>query len=201
MGRLGRSAALLVIITTWTVTPAWPDVVELKTGQKVEGTFKGADEAAVRVEVGGQVITFKPDQVRAIYYGAAPAERPVAPPLRDEAIRALRGVESITTGGTTYREYVTRANDAKIVVDRYLQDRNSSGPERAAISGAMGFYAVAGVVWGALITRRPVAPQDLRLLPGACRHATTQNELYRGMWVCASERIAEAEKLLGGGKK
>jgi len=44
-------------------------VVELTTGQKVEGTLKNADANSVRVEIGGQVVTFKGDQVRAIWYG------------------------------------------------------------------------------------------------------------------------------------
>ena len=48
------------------------EVIELKTGERVEGAFKGADATSVRIEIGNQVLTFKPEQVRAIYYGAAP---------------------------------------------------------------------------------------------------------------------------------
>ena len=35
----------------------------------MEGTFKGADDSAVRIEVGGRIMTFAPAEVRAIYYG------------------------------------------------------------------------------------------------------------------------------------
>jgi hypothetical protein len=57
---------------------SWADVVELKTGQRVEGSFKQATSEGVVIEVGGQAITFELERVRAIYFGTAPASAPVA---------------------------------------------------------------------------------------------------------------------------
>lgn len=34
------------------VPPVSGDVVELRNGQRVEGTFKGADDSAIRIEAG-----------------------------------------------------------------------------------------------------------------------------------------------------
>lgn len=69
-------------------TPAYADVIELKTGQRVEGTLKQATPASVSVEVGGQTITFTGDKVRAIYFGVAPAPvtKSAAPPAADRFV-------------------------------------------------------------------------------------------------------------------
>jgi hypothetical protein len=56
--------------------PAYADVLELKTGQRVEGTFKQGTAANISVEVAGQTITIELEKVRAIYFGAAPAPTP-----------------------------------------------------------------------------------------------------------------------------
>src|SRR5262245_23030437 len=65
------------------------DVVELKSGQRVEGSFKSADEIAVRIDVGGRIVTFKPHDVHAIYYDV---ERAVTPPVSPatEALKVLK---------------------------------------------------------------------------------------------------------------
>jgi hypothetical protein len=81
-------------------SPALADVVELKTGQRVEGTLKQADQASVTVEVGGQVVTFKAEQVRAVYYGAAPSTAAAVPPSSD-ALRALKALQSAATAGVS----------------------------------------------------------------------------------------------------
>ena len=57
------------------ISLASADVVELKTGQRVEGTFKQATPAGIVIEVGGQTITFKQEKVQAIYFGSAPASQ------------------------------------------------------------------------------------------------------------------------------
>jgi len=77
---------------------AWADVVELKTGQRVEGTFKLATPAGVVIEVGGQTITFEPEKVRAIYFGSAPSPQ-AAPSALGGALQALKGLQSVTRGG------------------------------------------------------------------------------------------------------
>ncbi len=44
---------------------SWADVVELTTGQRVEGAVKRVTSTAVLIEVGGQTISFEREKVRA----------------------------------------------------------------------------------------------------------------------------------------
>ncbi len=46
------------------------DTVELKTGERIEGTFKQATSAGAVIEVGGQSISIPLEKLRAIYFGA-----------------------------------------------------------------------------------------------------------------------------------
>jgi hypothetical protein len=66
---VGLVSAALLPVSSISVPPVWADVVELRNGQRVEGTFQGADDRAVRIEVGGHIMTFAPAEVRTIYYG------------------------------------------------------------------------------------------------------------------------------------
>lgn len=74
---VARSVLALVLVLV--AGPAHADVVELKDGRRVEGTFRGASPAIVAVEVGGRTMTFPFEEVRALYFGSAPAPQPTAP--------------------------------------------------------------------------------------------------------------------------
>src|SRR5262249_7082795 len=145
---------------------AWADVVELRSGERIEGTFKGADDREVRIESGGRLFTFTPDLVRAIYYGPVPAPPPAAvqtapappPPAavqtvpavpppspaqiaeRGEAIGALRMLRSVARTGVTYPEYAPRVSEAKNVVDRYLAKEDGAPAIRFAIADSFHYY-------------------------------------------------------------
>lgn len=151
-----RHATRLGVLLMLAIAPAaWADVVELKTGQRVEGTFRGADAASVRIEIGGQVLTFKPEQVRAIYYGTAPAAAESS--ARDEALKALKALRSIAQVLTTltYRDYAPRVSDTRIIVDRYLQEKGGDAGIKGAIAQSMHFYMLAGLAWDAELARGP----------------------------------------------
>ena len=102
---------------------SWADVVELKTGQRIEGTFKQATPTGVVIEVGGQTIRFDREKVRAIYFGSAPPGQ-VSPAISGSterakrALDAVRALQSATRAGVNYREYSARVLDAKVSVDR-----------------------------------------------------------------------------------
>jgi len=131
----------------------------------VEGVFKGADDTEVRIEVGGRTLTFKPELVRAIYYGSVPAPPPpvqVAPPPpaapaqiaeRGEAIDALRMLRSVARTGTTYPEYAPRVTEARTVVARYLEREDGAPAIRGAIADSFHYYALAESAWKAGISR------------------------------------------------
>jgi hypothetical protein len=218
VGRMAIFASILV------ARLASADVIELATGERVEGHFKQAVEGTVSIEIGGQTVTFGKEKVRAIYFGVAPAAMSSPGPASD-AIKALKAVQSVTQGGIAYREYATRVNDAKIVVDRYLEAASpQNDSSKAAVAAAMGYYVLASSTWNASITQRvPDLPavdvpfEECRQLlvalpprnPADLQDANKRREYFltilRGMplmgnsltaplWSCASERIAEAEK-------
>jgi hypothetical protein len=219
--------AALLAMTLISVRSVWADVIELRTGERVEGTFKGADDSAVRIEIDGRLVTFAPAQVRAIYYGSAPSiQAPAAPTAlqeRDEAIGALEGLRSVARTGLTYREYAPRVSEAQIVVDRYLRKEDGGPAIRGAIADSFRFYALAGAAWNAGLSRgnyaavgtdsalarcadaQRVIAESKRKSPfiwrakGAGEGATTgmviANDGIAALWSCASDKLAEAEKL------
>ena len=209
---------LLTVVLLLVASPAGADVIELKTGQRIEGALKQATPASVAVEVGGQTITFEGEKVRAIYFGAAPASA-TPPKLSQDALRALKGLESVTKGGVTYRDYGPRVSDAKITVDRYLQAPEDSGtPAKTSLSDAMGLYVFAGAAWSARITNdtsgiisHPMIERCPALRDKVSGMPVTGNafaDVPRGVrisfeiqtiWSCASDQLTEAEKLLGSG--
>lgn len=212
------------------------DVVELKTGQRVEGRFKQATPASVSIEVGGQTITFTHDKVRAIYFGSAPSAA-VQSSLRAEALRAVKGVQSAVAGSISYRDYTPRVTDAKIVVDRYL-DEEKSDPDaiKAQITAAMEYYTLASKAWSEKISvdadvknlaldpltkdcpSAQAAIQEGRKSPfyagvnaevigmevgyGISKASAIDNLIlvnsFSSFWSCASNKIAEADKVIGG---
>jgi hypothetical protein len=74
------AAIVIGLALALVASPAPADVIELKTGQRVEGTFKQGTPTRISLEVGGQTITFEVEKVRAIYFGVAPPERKQAAP-------------------------------------------------------------------------------------------------------------------------
>ena len=114
--------AIALVVAVAALALAFADVVELKTGQRIEGTLKQATPASVSIEVGGQVVTFSGEEVRAIYYGSASNAKPSSGSASAEAVMALKTRQSVASGNPTYGDYAPRVTDAKIVADRYLTD-------------------------------------------------------------------------------
>ena len=98
--------AALLFVSLMSVPPVSADVIELRTGERVEGTFKGADDSAVRIEIDDRIVTFAPSEVRAIYFGSAPASTTAPLVERDDAIGALDGLRSVarTPQGSIVRD-------------------------------------------------------------------------------------------------
>jgi len=147
------------------------DVVELKTGETVQGVLKEVNGTKVVIEVGGQSIAFERAKVRAFHVGAPPpgaVSRGVGEALNSspatlatsEAMRALKGLQSITAGSktdttisgawqpptlpVTYDQYAPRVLDAKVMVDRFLAESSQADVARVGrnITEALHFYTV-----------------------------------------------------------
>ena len=210
----------LVLVALFISNPAHADVIELKTGQRVEGTLKQATSASVSVEVGGQTITFEGDKVRAIYFGVAPSRQPQT--ASQEGLMALRSLTAATRVGLSYREYSRRVLDAKPSVDRFVASLGDAAAKTAATQ-AMALHVLASRAWYARIAkdRYDEVANDPAL--SACEPAkkiveaaakkdgfaldnstwvalTVGGEGLPALWSCAAEKIAEAEKLLGASK-
>lgn len=216
--------AALLAVSLMSVLPVSADVIELRTGERVEGTFKGADESTVRIEIDGRIVTFAPALVRAIYYGSAPASTtPASLVEREDAIVALEGLRAVARTGVTYREYAPRVGEAQIVIDQYLKKEDGAPSIKGAIADAFHFYALAGAAWNAGLSRgnytavgtdpalarcehaQRVITESKRKSPfiwrakGAGEGATTgmviATDGIAALWSCASDKLAEAEKL------
>ncbi len=179
MNRILYSVAILV--TGWTIMLA--DTVELKNGQKVIGSFKQAGLQKVSIIVGGQIVSFDTKQVRAIYFGSdsgtsasplvappAPVQPPIPVPLPPpvenklltEAITALQALRSVSNSNPTYGAYSPRVIDAKIIVDRYLeQQQPDEASVRAHLNDAMELYSLVSLAWG---NRSPRTQQGFGIL-------------------------------------
>jgi len=109
--------AALLFVSLMSVAPVSADVIELRTGERVEGTFKGADDSAVRIEVDGRIVTFAPAHVRAIYYGSVPASTtPASLAEREEAIGALEGLRHFPRSRLLFRPETQKARNHRVVI-------------------------------------------------------------------------------------
>lgn len=137
------------------VSSSRADVVELKTGERLLGTFRQATSAGVVIEVGGESINMPLAKVRAIYFGPEPAETATQISLAGEALQALEALQSVTSSGVTYQEYARRVLDAKVKVDQYLKSPGQDDQRvRTAIGMAMRCYEVASQAWNQKIATR-----------------------------------------------
>ena len=152
------------------------------------------------------------EQVRAVYISGG-----------NEAIGALEGLRSVARTGVTYREYAPRVSEAQVVVDLYLKKEDGAPAIRGAIADSFHFYALAGAAWNAGLSRgnyatvgtdaalarcahaQRVIAESKRKSPfiwrakGAGEGATTgmviATDGIAALWSCASDKLAEAEKL------
>jgi hypothetical protein len=134
-------------------------------------------------------------------------------PLLQEAMKGLRGLQSVANAGISYREYSPRVLDAKTKVDEYL--RVSAGTEvKTMVASTMEYHVLASSFWNKhVITRNfrerqelfSIARWKLATLVPACpgAEATVGGVPYEGvslllseLWSCASKTLIGAEELL-----
>jgi hypothetical protein len=193
-------------------SPLLADVVELNTGEQVQGRFRQATSGGVVIEVAGQSITLPLGKVRAIYFGAGPAVVAKQASPVSEALEALEGLQSVASAGLSYRDYAPRVLDAKVKIDQYLKlPSRGDGDIRNAIGLALRYYELASQAWNASIFKdRATAAQVNRIILedesiGQCLgisvFASDSNPFVLGQnpsffWPCANDKIAEAKRLL-----
>jgi hypothetical protein len=153
---LARSVLVLLTLARC----AYADVVELKDGRRMEGTFKGASPAIVAIDVGGRTVTFPFDDVRAVYFGEAVAGKPVPEPARtvepaahgrdaSAALAALQAVQASAAQNATYGDFASRVSESRAVVETFLQ--NPAAPDdglKAVMNAGIRLYALGVEAWG-----------------------------------------------------
>src|SRR5262249_14400958 len=201
---------VMIAVLTGPIVAQALDVVELKSGQRVEGSFKSADDGAVRIEVGGRIAAFNPREVHAIYYDVHVAPKAPLSPAQ-EALKVLRDLQSFTTAKPSFSEYRGRLGYARFRLDR-LSGRLAA-PALSVATASLHFFELASDAWTAML-RPPVkdradevraiirkatagcAPLE-RLLSGPAEEVV--DRVLPLSWSCASERIAALEQLVEQG--
>jgi hypothetical protein len=195
------------------------DTVELRTGDRLDGTFRQAGAAGVVIETAGQAITIPLEKVRAIYLGATAARPTTGPSLVEDAMDALKALRSVTQSGITFRDYAPRVLDARVKVDRYLSSVGDA-PTATAVRLAMEAYELATQAFPGLertsigenldpnlLEKCPVIKKVVDIV----KSLPAWRELGLGdksadvvdgrpanvaLWACARSQFAEAERLL-----
>ena len=126
----------------------------------MEGTFKGASPAIVAIDVAGRTVTFPFADVRAVYFGEAPAAKPVPEPVatvepagrgRDAsaALAALQAVQASSAQGPTYGDFATRVSESRAVVETFLQNPAATDDGlKAVMNAGIRLYALGVEAWG-----------------------------------------------------
>jgi hypothetical protein len=142
-----RICALVAVLSLSALTLK-TDTIELKTGERIEGTFRQATPAGAVIEVAGQTLTIPLEKVKAIYFGGAPVRTEAAPAPSGEAMDALRALRSVSGSGIAYSDYAQTVLDARVKVDRYLSSQEDDMADlRGAIRVAMLEYELASQGW------------------------------------------------------
>ncbi len=146
-------------------SPAPAVIVELVSGQRIEGVLREASAARVQIDVGGQLVVFEAGDVRAIYFTppfsppvtpaetsppspqAAPAPEP-RPADAAEVLGVLKALRAAVDAGMSAPEYPPRVSEARATVDRYLATvADTPPPGSEALSEAMHYYQIAEFAW------------------------------------------------------
>lgn len=204
-------------------------IVQLKNGQKVEGNFKGATSHEIHVEVASQILKFKIDEVSHIIFDNKFFSKEHSNNLTPisfkssakKALRSVKAIQSLIRAGVTYRDYSSKVNDSKIIVDEFLDEYNDSKHEdfNRLIGNAIGFYNAASLAWSSKITKNEQIYYSIPTNEYCLKCKQLQNTLinlengkykvggrdeglaisYFGiqpLWECAGAAISAADKLL-----
>lgn len=211
-----RGLLIAVFIILMTSLTCNAEVIELKSGQRVEGVLKSITGQDVVVNIAGQPLTVSRDKINAIYFGPPPNSSNRTP-LKD-ALRVVKALQSTTVAGISYRDYAPRVTDAKIQLDQLLDDV-PDGPAKTLLAEALELYVYASLVWNAGIAKTSSNYAMIASNPLSERCKSLGDEIERfgrsaargiergiiisvvgvsPVWTCADEKVAEAERLMSG---
>jgi hypothetical protein len=220
------SMSVLMVLAGLMVAPVYADVVELTTGERIEGKDVQLGPEGASVEVGGQKLQFERSKVRGVYIGTPPQAPLPRVGLASEAVQTLKGLQSVTTAGINYQNYAPRVLEAKVRIDEYLRQNQGDRPDlRLAIERSIGYYVLASSAWNASVVSAgrnipdyaslvssPLVAECAPLVSFIKSSIQKFGKLkldetmligvaisggVQYLWQCASEAVSQAESLLG----
>ena len=194
-------------------------IVNLKNGDPVTGNFIQANADAIQIEVAGNRLNIKLDDIANLIFSPEAAKkssseeiaRPVpsqSNELASSAIRALRKLAGATEVGISFREYGSRVIDVKADVDESIREL-PEGDLRNEIRLAMEAYADAAQAWnemtrhefmlinyehGASLQKKYSIPVDTSLSSPIMR----RDVVLSVIWKAARTHIDRASSLMTG---
>lgn len=130
--------------------------INLKRGAPVNGNFIQADADTIQVDVAGNRLRIKVDDVTSISFAAdANVQVPQAATRTnenvDQALRALRKLAGATEVGVNYQQYSALVIDAKAAVDEALATV-SDEELKSELKSSIDAYVDAGRVWDDMVS-------------------------------------------------
>lgn len=138
--------------------PVAADVVELKTGERIEGKLQSVSpDGGVVIETGGRMVRLDRSGVAAVFFGEAPVSRAALRAARD-AVRALGAVHAVVMQSVAYPDYATAVAGAAAVVDGYLREPERGDAElRSTVRNVLALYLLGERAWRAISEQRDYA--------------------------------------------
>jgi len=210
-GRNSLVCILLLFGLLYAATASSAAVLELKTGQKVEGDYLGGSATEIKIKVGNQVVVFPVQDISRLHF-VAPAPEGDFSGDSLKVLRVLKGLQSVTKAGVNLSEYSRRVNDAAIAIDQFLDAYKGKISQEilTEIRQAMAFYAEAASGWssspawllqyGAKIWVNEDVMKSCPTRYDPSKRASSKSVLLEvplsDLWACASERIVKIEQLV-----
>jgi hypothetical protein len=198
------------------LTPNRQVTINLKTGAPVTGRFLKADASAIQIEVAGNLLNIKLDDIVSVIFAPEFVQKqPVdATPPKDEdanrALRALRKLAGATQIGINFQEYGSRLIDAKNEVDEATSHMSTSNI-KTELTLAMEAYVDAGQAWNQMLRYEFMLPnaepgltlikkyslEPRELVPGnRSTLALPRNYVLSALWEAARAHIERVESLM-----
>jgi hypothetical protein len=214
---IGVACALVAVCAAATASA---DVIELTSGERVEGQLLQVIGEWVVVETGGKTVSFLRLNVRTIHLTPLPPVRANTPGVPvAEVVAALKHLQAVAAKPVEHGEYVRQLAERREVIDKYLKEPAGASPAlRTAVGDALAYYEFAGSVWESRLTnsasasaavgRSPLIDRCPRLQRIVATYPPPDNQetaWRRGVaiefeiptiWACASEKVTESERAL-----
>lgn len=226
MKRLATAALVSLLLAS----AARADVLQLTDGRHLTGTIKGATAAGVVIEVNGRDVMVPEGLVSGLLFDtvspppvvASPPSAPAPPratfsPQLEEALTALRRLQTATAGAVTQTDYARLVGEIKERVEPLLGGAPEASDLKSPATAALRYHVFAAEAWGvydrkgdlATVGRDPVVAECDRLREAITRDAMrfrfnpadpafaglmAGSEGLPALWACAAGKLAEVER-------